>query len=446
MLSDVQTIRNYNQNNFLAMKKLTTQNNSISTIGYQAILLFLITLFFGVQLNAMSSDKDGDGIPDDIDNCVDTYNPAQADYDMDGIGDLCDNAHDCDKISSIRRVENLSSSCSGSNFERVIWVEGALCKEIGDLYFIEYSNGTAKLEGRVQEVDGSMINDVNIYFSGKTNGGSPFTECASTSQSDSWYYYADYAGTIGGHEVTPKPAHNFQVGFGANVKNDTYGASGWFYINGQNADFNFDLSEPLTCETTDPGNSCDNVLVYYDLDACLAYSDWGNYSEFTASYPETDGCGDITATTVYRDNPSSYGHSCLVGQAGNALCISGTHVDYLPAASVHRLKFSTTVDANTTLSGLSFYQKSESSILNNGQTSAVANNYLKKYSVRVKIGGDIVFESNNNSTSQSGWSLASFDFSGIADLEITTTTTVDFELVAFDPVGNGAEMRAWEID
>lgn len=36
-------------------------------------------------------DSDGDGINDDIDNCQDTYNPAQDDNDGDGIGDLCDN-------------------------------------------------------------------------------------------------------------------------------------------------------------------------------------------------------------------------------------------------------------------------------------------------------------------------------------------------------------------
>lgn len=35
-------------------------------------------------------DSDGDGIPDDADNCVNTYNPDQSDVDGDGIGDVCD--------------------------------------------------------------------------------------------------------------------------------------------------------------------------------------------------------------------------------------------------------------------------------------------------------------------------------------------------------------------
>ena len=35
-------------------------------------------------------DRDGDSIPDDVDNCPDVYNPDQADSDGDGVGDVCD--------------------------------------------------------------------------------------------------------------------------------------------------------------------------------------------------------------------------------------------------------------------------------------------------------------------------------------------------------------------
>jgi len=38
----------------------------------------------------MMSDADGDGVPDDVDNCPVTANPGQADADGDGIGDACD--------------------------------------------------------------------------------------------------------------------------------------------------------------------------------------------------------------------------------------------------------------------------------------------------------------------------------------------------------------------
>ena len=36
-------------------------------------------------------EDDGDGVPDDVDNCTDANNPSQSDNDGDGIGDPCDN-------------------------------------------------------------------------------------------------------------------------------------------------------------------------------------------------------------------------------------------------------------------------------------------------------------------------------------------------------------------
>lgn len=44
----------------------------------------------------LPGDSDGDGIPDDVDNCPLTPNPNQADADGDGIGDECDDSFDAD--------------------------------------------------------------------------------------------------------------------------------------------------------------------------------------------------------------------------------------------------------------------------------------------------------------------------------------------------------------
>ena len=41
-------------------------------------------------LSNLVLDMDGDGVMDDTDNCMNEYNPNQADTDEDGIGDLCD--------------------------------------------------------------------------------------------------------------------------------------------------------------------------------------------------------------------------------------------------------------------------------------------------------------------------------------------------------------------
>ena len=45
-------------------------------------------------------DSDGDGVPDDVDNCITTANPDQADLDGDGFGNACDDDIDGDGLSN----------------------------------------------------------------------------------------------------------------------------------------------------------------------------------------------------------------------------------------------------------------------------------------------------------------------------------------------------------
>lgn len=48
-------------------------------------------LEYTIVICPITPDTDNDGIPDQLDNCPDKYNPDQSDGDADGIGDVCDN-------------------------------------------------------------------------------------------------------------------------------------------------------------------------------------------------------------------------------------------------------------------------------------------------------------------------------------------------------------------
>ena len=56
----------------------------------RALIAGLALPLLGTPTLAALPDHDGDGIPDELDNCPSGYDPTQADSDADGVGDHCD--------------------------------------------------------------------------------------------------------------------------------------------------------------------------------------------------------------------------------------------------------------------------------------------------------------------------------------------------------------------
>jgi hypothetical protein len=184
--------------------------------------------------------------------------------------------------------------------------------------------------------------------------------------------------------------------------------------------------------------------VTWNLNTCA--SSFSSYSEFTPTYPSS--CASVTATTVYRDSPSTYTHSCVAGANGSTagMCITGANNQSYTSSSATKVKYGITV--NTTqprqLTKLKLYAKSPtvqttlSGTVNN-------NNYLRKFGVRIYKAGSTVFTQKDIVLTTS-WQLYTIDLSTDPDFQISANTTFSIEMVAYDPVGNGYSTRVWDID
>ncbi|RME95347.1 MAG: hypothetical protein D6772_13310, partial [Bacteroidetes bacterium] len=104
--------------------------------------------------------------------------------------------------------------------------------------FQEFANGTAVLEGQIQDPDNANLSfSVKTVFSGRTFSGAPKenTQCIGDIDNSDWYYYTETDGFLFGQGDLAGAVVNiirrgepFQVGTGANLNDaSAFGASGW---------------------------------------------------------------------------------------------------------------------------------------------------------------------------------------------------------------------------
>ena len=194
-------------------------------------------------------------------------------------------------------------------------------------------------------------------------------------------------------------------------------------------------------------------VVFYDLDACRSFStDVSNtdFSEFDADYPESLDCADITATNVFRSNPSVNGHSCTEGVNGSiAMCVSAMdNCDYNPDSD-KSIIFNVTINPEddsdgVKVSSLTFFEKGPDMYSWIDGPSG-SNNYPTLYGVRISANGSVIFTSADQATTLD-WTLEEFDFSDMDDFTFTEMTELTVELLGYCLVGNGAQVSAWDVD
>jgi len=185
----------------------TEKDFDIMSITYSDAGVYTLLIdFFGCQINKSvelnmtncSSDTDGDGVLDDVDNCVNTSNPDQSDVDGNGIGDECQDT-DSDGVLDINDnclltvnsgQEDLNNNGIGDICESVIPADTLTPNEDNENDFWNIENLEHQNSNVVKVFNrwGVKVFDATNYENGTWNGES--TEGGNGLLPAGSYYYA----------------------------------------------------------------------------------------------------------------------------------------------------------------------------------------------------------------------------------------------------------------
>ncbi len=205
----------------------------------------------------------------------------------------------------------------------------------------------------------------------------------------------------------------------------------------------------LFCAAT--GNE---LIAHYDMNDCAAFSNDNStyvYTEFDAAV-NTLNCASVTTSKIYRFQGK---HSCTddhdTQNAGDAVCVGMPDINSFVANHRQSVRLDVTVDptnGHAGLTGLSFRELAPTDYLWSAEglpNNTGTNNYPTKFGIRVLKSGTEIFRMEDMATSQT-WETQTFDFAGLNDFTVADITTFTVELLAYDLVGNGAAVSAWDID
>ena len=190
-----------------------------------------------------------------------------------------------------------------------------------------------------------------------------------------------------------------------------------------------------------------------DFNNCEADLSGSNadYDEFTGIVNNsTNGPTlELIGNRLYRNNPTDNPHSCVLGlDFTPAMCVGASSSCIYNAESTKSVKFDVRVISPSSgaavLNNLSFYESSPKKFSWLGGSSGT-NNYPTKYAVRVLRDDQVIYErSDINSTR--GFSLESFDFDNNPNFTVNGNAIFNFELLAYCPVNNGANLSLWDLE
>ncbi len=226
----------------------------------------------------------------------------------------------CSTITNFYQVTNTHDNCGTNCADYMMLLpNNGGCFLANSVFLTEYNNGTATLQGTATNSSGTVAT-INVTLSGKTCTGTPHYGLCITTGGGSWCYYSTMSGTITvtgiGTITVASYMHPFQMGTGANLQDNLFGASGWFTVNGSavnQGDFNIRLTSVAGLSATATSN-CNNATNNISVNAAggrptYTYL-WSNGATtqtlsnvangtYTVTVTDANGC---TATTSVTSN------------------------------------------------------------------------------------------------------------------------------------------------